>query len=461
MTQQNILTEGKVIMKQENTLTEGKVIPTLLKFAFPFLLASLLQALYGAADLLVVGQFDNSAQVSAVATGSQIMQTITSVILGLTTGGTILIGNYLGAKKYKDIAESVGTIICTFGIIAAVLTVIMVVMTGTITNLMNTPTEAFKYTKQYIFICSCGIPFIIGYNALSGILRGLGNSKAPLFFIAVACVTNIMVDLILVGGFHMGAPGAAIATIAAQAISFIIGVLYIKKIGFNFEFHRSHIRIEAGKAKKVFKLGLPIALQDGLINISFIIITAVINVMGLTASASVGVVEKIIVFTMLPTIAFASAIAAMTAQNMGAGKKERAKQCLYIGTGCSLILGIICYAYAQWNPTSLTALFSRDTAVIETAALYIKSYSIDCILVCFVFCMNSFFSGCGNSLFPMIHSLIATFIIRIPLSFVLSKIVGMTLYEIGFASPLATFASLVMCIIYIKSGKWNNNKIIY
>ncbi|MFT5874524.1 MAG: putative MATE family efflux protein [Clostridium sp.] len=448
-------------MEHTNTLTEGRVIPTLLKFAVPFLLASLIQALYGAADLFFVGQFSSSAQVSAVATGSQIMQTITGVILGLTTGGTVLIGHYLGAKKYKDIAESVGTIICIFGIMAAILTVIMVLLTGTITNLMNTPRSAIEYTKQYIFICSCGIPFIIGYNALSGILRGLGNSKSPLFFIAVACVINVTVDLILVVGFHMGAPGAAIATVLAQAISFIIGVFYIKKTGFSFEFNRSHIRIESGKAKKIFKLGLPIALQDGLINVSFIIITAVINVMGLTASASVGVVEKIIVFIMLPTIAFASAIAAMTAQNMGAEKQERARQCLYIGMGCSLIIGIICYAYVQWNPTSLTALFSRDTAIIETAALYLKSYSLDCILVCVVFSMNSFFSGCGNSLFPMIHSLIATFIIRIPVSFVLSKMEGITLYEIGFASPLATFASILMCMIYMRSGKWNNSKSIY
>lgn len=444
-------------MEKNTVLTEGKVVPTLLKFALPFLLASLLQALYGAADLLVVGQFSNSAQVSAVATGSQIMQTITGVILGLTTGGTVLIGHYLGAKKHKDIAESIGTIICIFGIMAATLTVIMVLMTSTITNLMNTPTQAIEYTKQYIFICSCGIPFIIGYNALSGILRGLGNSKAPLLFISVACVMNIIVDLILVLGLHMGAPGAAIATVSSQAISFILGILYIKKIGFRFEFNRNHIRIEPGKAKKIFKLGLPIALQDGLINISFIIITAVINKMGLTASASVGVVEKIIVFAMLPTIAFASSIAAMTAQNMGAGKQERAKQCLYIGVGCSLIIATIFYGYVQWNPTVLTSLFSKDVEVIETAALYLKSYSFDCILVCFVFCMNSFFSGCGNSLFPMIHSLIATFIIRIPLSFALSKIAGITLYEIGFASPLATFASLVMCIIYMKSGKWNNN----
>ncbi|MBK5239970.1 MATE family efflux transporter [Clostridium sp.] len=447
-------------MEQHSNLTEGKVIPTLLKFALPFLLASLLQALYGAADLLVVGRFSSSAQVSAVATGSQIMQTITGVILGLTTGGTVLIGHYLGAKKSKDIAESVGTIICIFGIMAAILTVTMVLLTGTITNLMNTPMAAVEHTKQYILICSYGIPFIIGYNALSGILRGLGNSKAPLFFITVACIINIVLDLILVVGFHMGASGAAIATIAAQTISFILGIFYIKNTGVTLEFNRSHVRIEESKVKKIFKLGLPIALQDGLINISFIIITAIINKMGLIASASVGVVEKIIVFTMLPTIAFASAIAAMTAQNMGARKQVRAKQCLYIGMVCSLAFGIIFYAYVQVNPTSLTSLFSKDTEVIETAALYLKSYSIDCILVCFVFSMNSFFSGCGNSLFPMIHSLIATFIIRVPLSFILSEMEGMTLYEIGFASPLATFASLVMCIIYMKSGKWNNDQII-
>lgn len=446
-------------MQQQNTLTEGKVISTLLKFAFPFLLASLLQALYGATDLLIVGQFSNSVGVSAVATGSQVMQTITGIVLGLATGGTILIGQYLGAKKDRDIAESVGTIICVFGIMAVVLTVVMVLITGTITNLMHTPIQAIEYTEQYIFICSCGIPFIIGYNAVSGILRGLGNSKAPLLFIAVACVINIILGLILVGGLHMGAAGSAIATIVAQAISFIFAISFLKRTGFTFEFHRSHIRLEMRKAKNILKLGMPIALQDGLINISFLLITAIINARGLTASAAVGVVEKIIVFTMLPPVAFASAIAAMTAQNMGAGKQERAKQCLYIGIGCSLIFGILCFVYAQWNPTSLAEMFSTDTEVIETAGLYLKSYSIDCIMVCFVFCMNSFFSGCGHSLFPMFHSMISTFIIRVPFSFILSKMPGITLYEIGFASPVASIVSIVMCMIYMKSGKWRNNEI--
>jgi putative MATE family efflux protein len=442
-------------MEQQNNLLEGNVALTLLIFAGPFLVANLLQALYGAADLLIVGQFSSSAQVSAVATGSQFMQTITGVIVGLNTGATVLIAQYFGKKRYKNIADTMGTIICIFCIIAAILTVVMVALTGPITTLMRTPVQATEYTKQFILISSCGIPFIIGYNAVSGILRGLGNSKTPLFFIAVACVINIVLDLILVAGFHMGAAGAAISTIIAEAVSFALGIIFLKRTRFAFEFNRTHIKIQASKAKIIFKLGLPIALQDGLVNTAFLVVTAIINTMGLTASASVGVVEKLIVFTMIPPFAFASAIAVMTAQNMGAGKPKRAKQSLYTGIGCSLIFGIICCIYSQWNPKSLIALFSTDRAVIDTAALYLKSYSIDCILVCFVFCINSFFVGCGNSMFPMIQSMIATFLIRIPVPYVLSKMPGVTLYQIGFASPMASALSIVMCMIYMRYGKCN------
>lgn len=444
-------------MKQ-NSLTEGSVTKTLLKFAFPFLLASLLQALYGAADLLIVGQFADSAAVSAVATGSQVMQTITGIILGLTTGGTILIGQYLGAKKEKDMAESIGTMICIFTIVSLILTIVMVLLTSTITNLMHTPIEAVHYTNQYLWICSIGIIFIVGYNVVSGILRGLGDAKSPLVFVAIACVINIVVDLVLVGGYHMGAIGAAIATISAQGISLILAILFMMKKGFKFEFKKSDIRINSHKAKNILTLGLPIALQDGLINISFLLITTIINSMGLVASASVGVVEKIIIFTMLIPTAFASAVAVMTAQNMGANKPERAKKALYLGIGFSLVFGILCCLYSQWKPESLTSLFSTDEEVIKTAALFLKSYSIDCIMVCVVFCMNSFFSGCGHSLFPMIHSIIATFVVRIPVSYFLSKMVGITLYEIGFAAPIATFLSIIMCVWYMKLGKWKKSK---
>ena len=447
-------------MEKNTNLTEGNIVTTLLKFAFPFLLASLLQALYGAADLVIVGKFSNSASVSAVATGSQVMQTITGIVLGLTTGGTVLIGQYLGGKKEADVAKTIGTMIYIFGIISVVLTLAMILLTGTITNLMHTPTEALVYTKHYIFTCSTGIIFIVGYNVVSGILRGLGDSKSPLIFIALACITNIIVDLILVGILNMGALGAAIATISAQGISLILAILFIKKKGFKFEFNKSHLKLNKEKAKKIFKLGLPIAMQDGLINISFLLITTIINSMGVIASASVGVVEKIIIFSMLVPTAFASSIAVIAAQNIGANKPERAKQSLYVGIFFSLIFGTIACIYSNLNPSSITSLFTTDQAVIQTASLFLKSYSIDCILVCFVFCMNSFFSGCGHSLFPMIHSLIATFLVRVPVSYALSKVNGITLYEIGFAAPLATLLSLVICLFYMKFGKWKENTLV-
>ncbi|WP_026881609.1 MATE family efflux transporter [Clostridium akagii] len=446
-------------MEQQNNLLEGNIVKTLLIFAGPFLVANLLQALYGAADLLIVGKFSSSAEVSAVATGSQFMQTITGVIVGINTGATVLIGQYFGKKKYKHIADTMGTVICIFAIMAVILTVVMVVFTGNITTLMRTPVQATEYTKEFILISSCGIPFIIGYNAVSGILRGLGNSKAPLFFIAIACLINIALDLILVAGFHMGSTGAAISTVTAQSVSFLLGIIFFKKKGFCFEFNRTHIKLQAAKAKIILKLGLPIALQDGLVNIAFLVVTAIINTMGLTASASVGVVEKLIVFSMIPPFAFASAIAVMTAQNIGAGKPKRAKQSLYTGIGFSLIFGIIFCIYSQWNPKSLISLFSTDRAVIVTASLYLKSYSIDCILVCFVFCINSFLVGYGNSMFPMIQSTIATFLIRIPVPYVLSKMPGVTLYQIGFASPLASALSIVMCMIYMRHGRYNKRHI--
>lgn len=447
-------------MEEKLILTEGKVTTTVLKFAIPFLLASLLQSLYGAADLLIVGQFSNTAGVSAVATGSQVMQTITGVILGLTTGGTVLIGQYLGAKKDKEVSKTIGAMISIFTILSVVLTVIMVSFSGKITELMHTPEEAIKFTKQYILICSIGIPFIVGYNVVSGILRGLGNSKVPLYFVAIACVINIVVDILLVGVFKMGAVGAAIATISSQGVSLILACIYITKSKFAVRFKRKYIGFKSGKTSNILKLGLPIAMQDGLINISFLLITVIMNNMGLVESAAVGVVEKIIIFAMLIPSAFAAAIAVMTAQNMGAGKIERAKKSLYVGIGSSLIFGLLFSLYANGFGSTLTSMFSTDTEVIAAAELYLKSYSIDCILVSFIFCMNSFFSGCGHSMFPMIHSCIATFLVRIPGSYILSNIKGITLYEMGFAAPVATLLSSIMCIVYFYSGKWMKNKIV-
>ncbi|MBC8584632.1 MATE family efflux transporter [Youxingia wuxianensis] len=446
-------------MKQAS-LTSGNIFSTLIKFAFPFLLANLLQALYGAADLLIVGQLSTSAAVSAVAIGSQVMQTITGITVALTTGGTVLIGQYLGAQQEEDVAHGIGTIIWVFGIMAVSLTILMALCTNIITAIMQTPPQAQQYTCQYIFICSCGILFIVGYNAVSGIMRGLGDSRSPFIFVAIACVVNVFGDLLLVGPMKMGAAGAAIATIAAQAISMTLAIFFLKKRGFPFPFTWRHVRLQAVKAKKIFKLGLPLALQDSMINVSFLMITAIINVMGVTASAAVGVVEKVIIFAMQPASAFSSAIAVITAQNMGAGQTQRAKKSMYLGMGCSLIFGLAFWIYCQFDAALFLRIFSTDPQVIQAGAQYLMSYSFDCVLVSFVFCYNSFFNGCGHSSFPMIHSVFATLAIRIPLVFIVSKIPGITLFAIGLIVIAATAVSLILCIIYMKSGKWKVNTIL-
>lgn len=447
-------------MHKHNSLVEGPIISALLKFAIPFLLASLLQAIYGAADLLIVGRFSDAANMAAVATGSQVMSMMVFLVLGLTMGSTVLIGQYLGAKNYEEVSRTIGASVAIFFIVGIILTLILTLSAGLITRLMNAPPEAAHFTWQYIFICSCGMLFIVGYNVISSILRGMGNSSAPLFFIAVACVVNIVLDLVFVAGLGMGAAGAAIATIIAQAVSLLVGVLYVKVRGLTVDFSLKHINLKPRKVKKLMQLGLPIALQNCLTSISFLLITAIINSMGLTAAASIGVCEKISAFTFMAPAAFASAVAVMAAQNIGAGNEKRAVRSLYSGAACALVFSVVFFLLAQFQTAWVVGLFTKDAAVIGTASLYLKSFSIDYLLVCYVFCANSFFSGCGHPIFAMAQSSASTFLVRVPLSYFLSKMAGVTLFHIGLAAPAATLFSVVACIIYMKSGKWRANTVM-
>lgn len=443
---------------QANSLTEGHISTTLLKFASPFLLSTFLQALYGAVDLFVVGRFADPAAVSAVSIGSQVMQTLTGIVNGIAMGGTVLIGHRIGAKDNMGAAKAVGTLAILFGLMAVLLTPTMMLCTNSLVSLMETPAQAVAGTKEYIFICSCGIPFIIGYNAVSGIFRGMGDSKTPVLFIAIACAVNTAGNFFLVGFLKMSTAGSAISTVTAQAISFIFALIYMTKKRLAFDFSHNDIKADKESAKRILKVGFPLALQDALVNVSFLIISAVINTMGLVASASVGVVEKIIVFAMLPPSAFASAVAVITAQNIGAGKPKRACKSLWFGIGFSLIFGISACVYAQLLPQTVTAIFTRDNSVIIMAAGYLKSYSIDCVLVSFIFCMNAYFSGCGKSIISFIHSMVATFGVRIPMTIYMSGITGTSLYLMGFASPSASIISLIICLGYLR---WISHKESY
>ncbi len=446
--------------KFSHTLLEGNVFLAVFRFAFPFLIANLLQALYGAADLLIVGRFGDSATVSAVATGSPVMQTLTGASVGLITGGTVLIGQYWGAHRRQDLADAVGTLLGVFALISLALTAVMVYWTPAITRLMQAPAEAQAATEQYILLTSCGLVFSMGYNVISGVLRGLGDSLTPLLFVAVACVFNIGGDLLLVGYWHLAAVGAALSTVAAQALSLLLAYFYLRRQGLVLHYRRSRARWRWHTAHHILNLGLPIALQEGLINLSFLVITAILNSLGLTASAAVGVVEKLIIISMLPTTAFASATAIVAAQNQGAGLTRRACGGLLGGIGLSLVLGISCFLWAQTHGAFLTGLFTTDEAVIAAGVSYLHTYSLDCILVCFVFCFNAFFSGCGHALFPLLHSLAATFLLRLPLSYWFSRAGAGSLGLVGWAPPLATTFSLLLCLLFYASGRWRRNPLL-
>lgn len=435
-------------MNNQNLL-KGNVYKGLIKFAIPFMLANLLQVLYGAADLLVVGQFAATADASATSIGSQIMAMLTQLVLGFATGTTILLGQYFGAKKEKDMAKTVGTTVGLFAGIAVLITTLLIIFKDKIIVIMNTPTEAMEAASHYLVICSIGTIFIVGYNVVSGILRGLGDSKTPLLFVGIASVINISLDIILVKYVHLGAAGAAIATVTAQASSLAFSILYLKKRGLGFAFSIEDLKPRRVYAKRILKIGAPVGLQNALVGISFLLITLVINKMGLVASVAIGVVEKLIEFLMLPSIAFGAAVAAMSAQNFGANQLDRAKKCMVGGIATSLIFGIVVVIVCQFQGETLASIFTKDSEVAKAAAMYLKTYSLDCIMVAFVFNLNGYFNGIGHSMFSMAHSLVTTFAIRIPATIFLSGVANVTLLTMGIASPLSTLGSLFLCVIYL------------
>ena len=440
-------------------LLNGDVKKVLLLFALPFVYANILQALYGAADLFVIGRFCDSSAVSAVGIGSQIMHTLIGLIFGFTAGGTVIIGQYFGAGKKKSVRDVIGTMIVLFGSFSLIMTVVLFFVANPFIAFLRTPKEAVHFTLQYVLTCSCGIIFIVAYNVLAAILRGLGDSKTPMKFVFLACCINIICDFILIGYFKMGPMGAAIATIFAQFCAVLFGVFYIRKHGGLCDFTFKDTVFSKIEALNILKIGAPITASVIFIDISFLIITGIINSMGVIASASLGVAERLLGFSFIIPGSLSAAVSAMTAQNIGASQPERAKKCFFTGFISSLIFGSILYTFIFFKGELLTAIFTTDLDVIKSSADYMRSFGTDCVILSFVFNINAFFSGCGHTTFPLVHNLIATFLVRIPMSYYLSKLPNATMFEVGFAAPLASLLSVIMCIFYYKTGRWRINKL--
>lgn len=435
-------------MKETQNFTKGNILTSLVRFALPVLAALFLQTMYGAVDMLVVGQFATAADVSAVSTGSWLMQLITSFVVGIAMGTTVLLGRRLGEGKPEEAGKIIGASIVLFAIIGVVITFFMELCAVPVAQIMRTPIEAFDATVLYVRICSAGSVFIVAYNVLGSIFRGIGDSRMPLVTVAIACVFNTAGDFLLVGVFGMATAGAAIATVLAQALSVIISVLIIRRQKLPFTFRRTDIVFDRKRMGSVFRLGLPIAFQDLLVSISFLAITAIVNSLGVIPSAGVGVAEKLCGFIMLVPSAFNQSMSAFVAQNMGAGRMERAKRALLCGIGMSLVVGVFMAWLSFFHGDLLAGLFARDEAVIAAAADYLKAYAIDCLLVSVMFCMIGYFNGYGKTLFVMLQGIAGAFGVRIPVSLIMSKIKPVSLFKVGLATPCSSVVQIILCVGY-------------
>lgn len=445
-----------------NQLTQGKVGPALLRFALPFLAASFLQQLYGTVDTVAVGRLsaEAAAELSAVSTGAQVMYTFNSLVIGIATGSTVLIGQYVGAGQKENIRRTIGTMFPLFGLIAVMLSVVIASCTRLIVSAMQVPAEAVASAQRYLLICAIGMIFVTGYNMVSGILRGLGDSKSPMVLVAIACVINIIGDIILVGPMQMGAAGAAVATMTAQGCSFLFSfVLLRRRKEFPFDFKRRSFALRRDQSFRLLKLGVPVAIQDFLIGVSFILISAFVNRLGLEESAAVGVVSRISTIAMLVSSAFLSAIAAMTAQNVGSGQMDRAIASRRWGLLCAFLFSLAAFIVIQLWPAQLLSLFTSDAGVIHQGCLYMRTHSIDIILVPFVFCLNGFFSGCGHTTFSMVNNLIGTFGVRMAGTLLISLLPGTTMLHIGLAAPACSALQVIIQAVYLRLGNWRENTV--
>lgn len=425
--------------------TQGNILKKLVAFMMPILGALILQAAYGAVDLLVVGRFGSTSGLSAVSTGSQVLNLVTFVVIQFAMGITVLIARYLGEKRPERIGAVIGGGAVVFTMMSVALFIAMVGFARPISVLMQAPAEAVDLTASYVRICGAGILFIVAYNLLSAIFRGLGDSKSPLLFVLVACIVNIIGDLILVAGLHMDAAGAAIATVTAQALSVVFAVMLLLKKDLPFAITKKDFRLNP-QCRKFLKIGLPLALQEFLTQISFLALCAFVNRLGLEASSGYGVACKIVNFAMLVPSSLMQSMASFVSQNIGAGKKKRAKQSMFTGIGVGLAVGCVVFVLVLFKGDVLCSAFSTDAAVIQNGFAYLKGFAPETLVTAILFSMVGYFNGNNKTVWVMTQGLIQTLLVRLPLAYFMSIQPNASLTKIGLAAPVATTVGIVLNI---------------
>ena len=432
---------------EKNDFTQGSILKKLAAFMLPILGALVLQAAYGAVDLLVVGRFGSTIGLSAVSTGSQVLNLVTFVVTQLAMGVTVLIARYLGEKKPELIGSVIGGAAVVFTLLSAVLFVVMVGFARSISVLMQAPAEAVALTASYVRICGSGIFFIVAYNLLAAVFRGLGDSKSPLLFVLVACVVNIIGDLVLVAGFHLDAAGAAIATVAAQAVSVVCAVVILLKKKLPFTIRKSDFRLPL-QSRKFLSIGLPLALQEFLTQLSFLALCAFVNRLGLEASSGYGVACKIVNFAMLIPSSLMQSMASFVSQNMGAGNPKRAKKAMFTGIGIGLAFGCAMFALVFFRGDLLSNVFTTDAAVIQNAFAYLKGFAPETLATAVLFSMVGYFNGSDKTVWVMVQGLVQTLLVRLPMAYIMSIQPNANLTMIGLAAPTSTVVGIVLNVCF-------------
>lgn len=434
-------------MANKNTILEGSIVVALTRFAVPMLFSLILQALYGAVDLWMVSRFALNADVSAVSTGSQTMLIVNGIVTGLAMGITILLGQSVGEDNDKQSARIIGTSTWIFAALALGLTLLLLTGASTLTTALHAPVEAYQRTVHYIMICGAGTVFVVGFNVLNGIFCGLGDAKTPLYFVMIACAVNIVADYVFIAHVGLGAEGAAIATIVAQAVSVVFALALIKR-RLPFEMHRADFGAERALAVNILKLGIPVALLRMANEISYLIILGFVNTLGVVASSGVGIAEKLVMFILLIPTAYMSAVSAFVAQNTGAGQHARARQTLSVGMMTAAVIGGAMAYLSFFHGDALSRLFIGDVAVIAASAEFLKATALECFILSMAYCYDGYFNGIEKTTFVMVQGIIAALFVRIPYAYYASIQPAPSLFNIGLSTALAAAFMFVICSGY-------------
>ncbi len=430
----------------EKNLTTGSVFKTIVFFALPYLFSYFLQTLYGMADLFITGQCCGVDSITAVSNGSQVMHMLTVVIVGIAMGTTVTIGRAVGAGKLEDAAEAVGNTITLFMILAITITGVLLFFVSDIVTLIGIPAEAVDGTIQYLTICFIGIPFITAYNIISSIFRGLGDSKSPMYFIGIACVMNILLDYVFIGALGFGPSGAAFATTLSQTCSVFVALIAIRKKQSGIKLKKENFIPKKEVMGEILKIGIPVAVQDGCIQVAFIIITVIANHRGLDDAAAVGIVEKVISAIFIIPSSMLATVSALSAQNIGAGKHDRATKTLRYTIMITTCYGILATIVVELTASNIVGLFTTDAAVILLGGQYISSYIVDCIFAGAHFCFSGYFCAYGKSYIGFMHNILAITLVRVPGSYLASKYFADTLFPMGMAAPAGSLLSVIICV---------------